>query len=549
MIKDESHETPDFDPWTLPTQRRQANSVDQDCAEKLAHHIAAVLCSQEVLPSTRKPIQPRDILILVRQRSEFLNHLIRQLKKLNVAVAGADRLILTNHIAIQDLISLGQFLLQPKDDLSLANVLTSPLIGLTQDHLMALSLNRQGSLWSALIHQGHTPIYASAYTWLKAIMDQTDYLSPVDLYAFILYQQDGKRRILGRLGSEAEDILATFMEVLATFDRTLPPSLELVIGELMAQDFELKRDSADTLHNQIRLMTIHGAKGLQAPVVILVEKFSTKSPNESVLWSTDKHNPLLLARPSKVEDTDLTRQLKQAQEFADDAEDKRLLYVALTRPQDHLYVCGYGTKIDDNSWYKLLENQGTGFLEWRTGSAFLPGSAAQNILPAYLNQPADLKAVAAPLEEKEKPNELAHRGIIIHKLLEVLPDLPQDQWACASPRIAAALTTDKSLIDECGTTAIEVLNRPDLEPFFGKNSVAEFEVMTQDGKFYRLDRIVLGDAIKILDYKSSLTPPDKVPESIRNQLQTYRDCLTVLYPNTPIECYVLWTTTGRLDAV
>jgi ATP-dependent helicase/nuclease subunit A len=549
VLKDESHENPNLAPWTLPTERRQPSSVDQDCAEKLAQHIAGILASREVLPSTKQPIQPRDILILVRQRSEFLKHLIRHLKKLNVPVAGTDRLILTDHIAVQDLLSLGQFLLQPQDNLSLATVLTSPLIGLTQDQLMSLSVNRQESLWSALIYHGHTPVYGPAYQWLKVIMDQTDYLTPFDLYSFVLYQKDGKKNILSRLGHEAEDVLSSFIEVLANFDRTLPPSLELVIGELMAQDYELKRDSADSLHNEIRMMTIHGSKGLQAPVVILVEKFSSTSPQESVLWSLNSDTPLLLARPSKNSDTDLTRDLKQRQDQADDAEDKRLLYVALTRPQDHLYVCGYGTKEDDSSWYTLLADNGVECASWQTASALDVQKSTNVIRPDFLSQPVDLRSSLKPSTEKTHPTDLAHRGIIIHKLLEFLPDLSADQWPTASQRLCQNLTQDQRLIEDCCQTAIETLNRPDLHNFFGENSVAEFEVMTKDGQLYRLDRIVLGDTIKILDYKSSPTPPEKIPHDIHDQLNIYKQCLADLYPNNTIDCFILWTTTGRLDRV
>lgn len=549
ILKDESHDNPDLEPWTLPTERRQPNSVDQDCAEKLAHQIAAMLASQEILPSTKKPIQPRDILVLVRQRSVFLKHLIRHLKKLNVPVAGADRLILTDHLAIQDLLSLGQFLLQPQDDLSLATVLTSPLIGLTQDQLMTLSVGRQENLWSTLIHQGHTPIYGPAYHWLKIVMDQTDYLTPFDLYSFVLYQQDGKKNILGRLGHEAEDVLSSFMEVLANFDRTLPPSLELVIGELMAQDYELKRDSADSLHNEVRMMTIHGAKGLQAPVVILVEKFSATSPCDPVLWSLDRDVPLLLACPPKEDDTDLTRALKQSQVHADNAEDKRLLYVALTRPQDHLYVCGYGAKEKESSWYNLLAGNGVEFLPWQTATVLKSEHSKMINLPDYLFESVDLSAALKPSVEKGLKTELAHRGIIIHKLLEVLPDLPSIQWPTAAQRLCQTLTQDQSLIEDCCQAARETLNRSDLGTFFGDDSIAEFEVITSDGQFYRLDRVVLGDTIKILDYKSSPLPPDEIPQDIRDQLETYKQCLKSLYPNRPIECFVLWTATGQLVRV
>ena len=547
LIKDENHDIPDLPPWTLPTERRQPPSLERDFAKKLAHHIAYLLSSEVILPSTGKKIEARDILILVRQRSIVIRYLIQHLKALNVAVAGADRLILTDHVAIQDLLSLGQFLLQPLDDLSLATVLTSPLIGFSQDDLMILCLNRVSSLWASLIQQGHTPQFGHAYDWLKAVMDQTDYLTPSELYAFILYHQGGKERILKRLGHEAEDVLSAFMDVLGQLEKTQPPSLELVIGELISQDYELKRDSSDTQANEIRLMTIHGSKGLQAPVVILVEKFGANSHRESTLWSLDPNNPLLLARPSQLLETEVTRKLKQDQKIADDAEDKRLLYVALTRPQDHLYVCGYGNKEDTSSWYGLIEQQGIECLEWQSSSPLFQTDTAEGRLPDFLKEKIKLSITLQPDEPKEKMTDLAHRGIIIHKLLEILPDIPQHDWPTVSLRICAPLTQDLALSEECIQIAQDVLTNPKLSDFFGEKSVAEFELMTGEGNLYRLDRIVLGDVIKILDYKSALIPPDKIPSAIHEQMSTYQKCIAELYPNRPIQCFVLWTATGRLD--
>jgi ATP-dependent helicase/nuclease subunit A len=557
LLKDEDEEKGDRLPWTLPNVRITDTGLYQQCAQQIAQQIDQLLHSGMILPSTQQPIQPKDILILVRQRSDFINHLIRYLKQRHISIAGADRFLLTTHLAVKDLLSLGQFLLQPLDDLSLATVLTSPLIGLSHADLMTLSMNRQGSLWMELSKHSESPPYQNAYEWLKEVLDKTDYLSPFELFSYVLHKLDGKKRILSRLSHEAEEVLGEFLNLLLTLDHQISPSLELVMGEILAQAHELKRDSADTQHNEVRIMTIHGSKGLQAPVVILVEKFNAKSPTGNILWQhMDQQCNLLLATPSKAQDIDFTTALKTDSLFQNEAEDKRLLYVALTRAQDHLYIAGYGDKQPKDAWYSLLEDKGVAKEEWAsslghsTQNITAPSSVNISLLPDFLSMTVDLNHHFKPIEEKEVTTAQAHRGILIHKLLEILPELHPSLWQEKGMQVIQGLSKDLALQQDCVTTTLSLLNSDNLREFFGQDSIAELEVMTASGELIRLDRVVLGPIIKILDYKSSQTPPlsaDKISASIKQQLEGYKQALAFLYPNAQIDCYVLWTTNGRLD--
>ncbi|WP_010298815.1 UvrD-helicase domain-containing protein [Candidatus Odyssella thessalonicensis] len=562
VVKEESKEKSELTPWTLLLTRQEDTSIEQRCAAHIAQQIKHLLHSQVVLASTNKPIQPKDILILVRQRSSFICQLIRQLKQYHIPVAGADRFLLNDHLAVKDLLCLGQFLLQPGDDLSLATVLTSPLIGMNHEDLLHLCLDRQGSLWSELIRHGTHPTYQDAYLWLKTILDKTDYLSPFELFSFILYELEGKKRLISRLSLEAEDVITEFMSLLFNLERKVSPSLELILGEILSQNHELKRDSAATSHNEVRLMTIHGSKGLQAPVVILIEKFSSRTPTADVLWQHDAAGKciLLLAQPPKAQDIELTRQLKAATLCKDEAEDKRLLYVALTRAQDHLYVCGYGDKVSKDSWYNLLETKGVQTEAWQIPEGTLQMSCLAadghfsdaNHLPDFFTVPANLSCQLAPIKDKEPVSAKAHRGIIIHKLLEMLACVLPEHRPTAGLHCVNQLTSDCLLQRDCLETALKILGDPDLQEFFSENAVAELEIMTCNGELVRLDNVVLGSPIKILDFKSAEYPPasaEHVPARIRQQLADYREALATLYPSTPIECYVLWTTNGRLDQI
>lgn len=562
-----SEETEDFPPWSLPDRQIFQQSLEVELAHRIADQVLYLFEQAEVLPSTREKIQPKDILILVKQRTSFVHELIIEFKKRSIPIAGADRFYLTQHIAVQDLIVLGDFLLQPLDDLALATILRSPFINMLEEELESLCLSREKGdlLWYALIHHAdNAACYAQAYEWLKDIMSQQDYLMPYELYSYILYKKGGKRNLLSRLTLEAQDVLTEFLNQAYACQSKGLRTLQSFLAYLKNNPIEIKRDSSDNQMNQIRIMTIHGSKGLQAPIVIIPEKLDSRDRLNKLLWEQDEQGRahLMITRPPLASDSQMTSALKVAQSGKDDAEDKRLLYVALTRAQDHLYLCGYGKKNPDDSWYSLISEALEGEVDsWNIPkrNEYCPLSDEKNPLPECLQTPIDFPLQKLEVEATPIQSESIARGLLIHKLLEDLPFFEPHLWKEKASVISRSLasTLDLSMEEEeirfCVENVLQLLENQELGYFFGSDSIAELEVLTSDQEVIRLDRVVIGDrVIKILDYKSTTNPPDvadKIARQIVQQLDKYKKALSDLYPDHAVECYILWTHIGRLDRV
>lgn len=562
----QQEETEVLPPWTLPNRQILQHSPQQDLAQKLAQQIKSLLQSKTPLPSTGELVQPRDILILLKQRSSFVTSLIRELRKQNIPVAGADRFLLTDHLAAQDLMVLGEFLLQPLDDLALATLLRSPFIALSEENLESLCVNREEkSLWGALLEKASThEIYQTAVDWLKSILSKQDYLPPYELYSFALHTMGGKKKLLTRLTLEAEDTIHEFLNQALLYEQQGQISLQGFLGYLKNNPIEIKRDSSSQHLNQIRLMTIHGSKGLQAPIVIIPEKVDGRDRINKLVWSIDNFGQadLMLIRPAAAKDCEASLHLKEKQSHRDDAEDKRLLYVALTRAQDHLYLCGYGNKSSDDSWYALVRDT-LGIVEpWGEEERTCPVSyetpALIDEIPTYLSEDIALNLNKSSNTEKNKiPETLSpavEKGIIIHRLLEELAVLDPAERLSKAPSILKLYTSAKDLQQDCLETTLSVLET--FPEFFGKDAVNELELITAEGKLMRLDRVVISKnpetPIQILDYKTTSTPPlstQDIHPDIRQQLSDYKHALSNLYPDRSIHTYILWTTIPRLDQV
>ena len=339
MTSEEEVAPSDGKRWTLPLARIDRLSARSCLAHYLADQIAAWIASGERLPSTNQPIQPRDILILVRKRTELVSEIIRALKKRNISVAGADRLVLTDHIAVMDLRALGEFVLLPDDDLTLACILRSPLIGLSEEDLFTLAYEREGTLWASLSQKSlEKEAFEKACVWLKACLCKADFSPVYEFYSWVLAEQDGRKRFLSRLGQEAEDALEEFLNQALLYDQDHAGSLQGFIDYISSQSQEIKRDASHTAHNQVRIMTVHGAKGLQAPIVILPDASeSGKGKFDPLLWGDN----LVMLCPSQASDTQGTQALKAQRDEQAAREQYRLLYVALTRAQDRLYIGGW----------------------------------------------------------------------------------------------------------------------------------------------------------------------------------------------------------------
>ncbi len=351
VIEAETQET--VDPWPLPITRRHSQDPATRVAEQIAETIHHWRNSKRPLASRGRPVEPGDIMILVRRRNHFVDAMVRALKQRNIPVAGTDRLVLTDHIAIMDLIALGEFLLFPQDDLTLATLLKTPLIGLSEEALFTLAHDRgKESLWSRLIERQAE--YPQAYSYLHDLLQRVDAITPFELYSYVLDIRAGRTDFIARMGDEVNDPFDEFLDLALTYEQSHTASLQGFLHWLKTSPVEIKRDMEQS-SNEVRIMTVHGAKGLQAPIVFLPDttQMPYNKPGEFI-WQDD----LFFWPGGRANENALCTTLRTAQSQEQTEEYYRLLYVALTRAEDELYIAGWqGTKKrPDGCWYTILEN-------------------------------------------------------------------------------------------------------------------------------------------------------------------------------------------------
>ena len=305
-------------------------------------------------------IRASDVLILVRKRNAFFEAMIRALKLQQVPVAGADRLKLNEHIAVMDLIAAGRAALLPDDDLTLACVLKSPLIGLDEDALFKLAAGRSGSLAEALAASDDGPA-AEAARRLAVWRAWAKVLSPFAFYARILGEDGGRRALIGRLGHEARDPIDEFLTLALAHEQREAPSLHNFLAEVEAADAEIKRDM-EVEADGVRVLTVHASKGLEAPIVFLPDACSApdgrNDPKLLRLSPPKPGDPPLFAWAKRSkEDADAVAKARSEAREAEAGEHRRLLYVAMTRAAQRLIVAGYETsKAPADCWYDLVHS-------------------------------------------------------------------------------------------------------------------------------------------------------------------------------------------------
>jgi ATP-dependent helicase/nuclease subunit A len=348
------------DPWD-PLSDGKEQSPANRLAEKIADTIRKWLDSGELLPSENRKITPGDILILVRKRNPFAVPMVAALKRRNIPVAGSDRLKLIEQIAIQDLMVLGDFLTLPEDDLALATILKSPFFDLDDDDLLELAHGRKATLWKALLDKTQKRDaprkYQDAAAMLKRWRAKADFVPPFEFYSALLDRDGMREKMLSRLGPEAADVLDEFLAFALSYDEHDPPSLTSFLSKLRAVNPEVKRDM-DHGRDEVRVMTVHGAKGLEAPIVVLPDTCTTASgdnlasrlvtlaaPSQTIVWPVKGTSQLPLISAARA-----------ANEQRDREERNRLLYVAMTRARDRLYVTGFENKKGraQGCWYDAI---------------------------------------------------------------------------------------------------------------------------------------------------------------------------------------------------
>lgn len=545
--------------WIPPLVQTNGMSGNRKLAVKITKRIKEMLDKGETL-SNGRPIEPKDILILVRQRKAFLFELIKAMKEQNLPIAGLDRVELNTHIAVQDFISLARFLLLPNDDLSLAEVLRSPIIGLSDEELYHLAYGRgEASLWDRLRISG-----GAVYEKLLSYLNLTDKETPFGLFSFVLEKE--RNSFLKRLGTEALDTLDEFLNLTLDYEENETPSLQGFLHWFLEDTVTIKRDLEQDGPNQIRIMTIHASKGLEAPIVFLPETRQKTTKYDKIVWK----NGLPLWIPNKNFRTPETEDVFEALYKKEEQEHRRLLYVALTRARDRLYVCGFNGKhkAPQNNWYDLVVGslptykEGEAFFIKNTDTAFVQKNeqkqTSDEAAPDWLwqdapeempkTQPLSPSKIGV-LEEDVSPfsplgNEEALRyGTAVHKILQILPDIPKERrYETAKQYMPYPFDVPKKLLD--------LMEKPDFAPLFGPNSKAEVPLMGMlNGSLIsgQVDRLVISDKeVWIIDYKTNKNVPDtaqNIPLVYKNQMNAYKALLSSLFPDKKIRCFLLWTTT------
>ncbi len=568
----------DSDPWA-PVDAVQKDSPPARLAAQVAAKISGWLDSGARLPGHDTPIQPRDIMILLPRREPFGSEVIRQMKARGIPVAGADRVRLTQQIAAMDLIALGRFVLQREDDLNLASLLRSPLCGISEDALFSLAHGRKGDLWQALVaRQGD---FSDAHHFLSRMLERADYAPPFEFYSHALTALGGKEKLLARLGPESADAIEEFLSLTLTHERSHSPSLESFLHWVEAGGVEIKRDM-ERSRNEVRVMTVHGAKGLEADIVILPDTTSLPgglNRNEGLLYAD---GGVLFPLP-KQDAPDIARTAKAAADEELKREHRRLFYVALTRARDRLCICGFEGKkpFSAESWYGLAQvaakqldldlTRGDdvirtiGTVEEAHGgttiAADIPGPR-----PAWISQPAPAEPVTPnPIRPSDIPGSTPPafsplgagkarflRGNVVHALLARLPEIPKERREDIAVKFARASGFAARDAEELVRETLAVLDHPLFAAAFGPGSRAEVAIHAARSDLGlkapitgRLDRLaVTGDQVLILDFKTNRPPPaneaDVAPLYL-DQMALYRAAAQSVFPQQRIVCGLLFT--------
>lgn len=587
--------------WTLPLAYEKERDQQAELAGQIAARIRNWIKNKEKLPGYARPIEAGDIMILLRRRGRFADLMVRALKEADVPVTGVDRMKLISQLAVMDLLALMQFALLPEDDLNLATVLRGPLLGLSEEQLMELAIGREGSLWQSLKDKS---AFVAAREYLEHWLNEADFATPFAMLAHMLNEPcpgsiiSGRQALWARLGPDALDPIGELLNAAQEFGHRHVPSLQSFLHWLNATGAEIKREldrsGRDQGGNEVRIMTVHAAKGLEAPIVFLPDTASMPRAREMprLLWSA-QGAPLYLNKKPRGGPAwhiwEAARQ-KQLEEY------RRLFYVALTRAENRLYIGGWQPARSEGEnanecWHALAQNGLAALHEPATldeekplaeiafadhGPATIEKSGAPRkpvvgkiTLPAWARRAAPAETVAAkPLAPSQlaaeseppaaSPDQLYARGRIIHRLLESLPDVEdakRDSIAARfldNPQFRLPGKEQKEIAAE----VLALLRHPDYAPLFGPGSRAEVALSGLYGKQQvagQIDRLwVRDDEVLIVDYKSNRPPPVRVEDvslAYRKQLAAYRAVLAAIYPGKTIRCFLLWTYKPLLMAI
>ena len=578
----EPTKTEDNRPWYEPVDQPGDADHHVQMAQRIADQISHMI-AHETIPVEigntgtyqRRPITAGDVLILVQRRSELFSEIIRACKSAGLNVAGADRLRVGAELAVKDLAALLSFLALAEDDLSLAAALRSPLFGWSEQDLFTLAHHRpeKGHLWEALRGSRHHATLAV----LDDLRSKADFLRPYDLIARVLIRHDGLRKLLSRLGPEAEDGIDALLSQALAYESTGVPSLTGFLTWMQTDDLEVKRQM-DSKGDKIRVMTVHGAKGLEAPIVILPETMKRRNDykgeilpaSDAVIWKTPSAGSA--AAVVALRDAALAKQ---------EEERLRLLYVAMTRAEKWLIIGASGDVGDDmDSWYNIAAKGVTdrggvpamsgnldvirvSHLDWDSADLTQnqTAPAPEVAVPVFGDLPTITMAKTISPSEfpgaKALPGEVIGdeedakaRGTLIHLLLEHLPKAKVADRATLGAKLA---NNEPELVADL----IAMLDAPDLAHLWDADALVEVPItadLNDIGRIHgTIDRLILTDtSVLAVDYKSNRLVPDSVeqtPLGVLRQQAIYAAALAQVFPDRQINVAILWTATARLMAL
>lgn len=588
LLVDENAPEEAGDLWRVATCNTDVMDAETLLAQKIASTIKAWLTSPTPHPALGRRVRPDDVMILLRTRGGFADLMVRALKKYDVPVTGVDRMHLVKQLPVMDLLALIQFILLPEDDLTLACLLRSPLLGVSEHDLMYLALPERQHLWQALRDQRDTPLWKPVHDYLAGWLSRGDYMTPLGLLTEILNLPcpgsavSGRHALWQRLGLDALDPMDELLNAAQHYAQQEAPCLQGFVEWLMASDSEIKRE-LDQGGGQVRLMTVHAAKGLEAPIVFLPD--TTGVPDTQRMaklhWSEEEVPCYIPRKPLGG----LPMLYWQAMQTRQMEEYRRLLYVAITRAAHHVVLCGWENRKNKNAahWYALTktamqrlvpeQKEDDQALVYTDGEALvtvpkqtvvpditlaLPVWARQVLPPE--NMPETLRPSTA-LDDAStddaaiSPDGAYARGRIMHSLLQYLPALAPAERAAAAARYLAEArhnlspTAQQDIADEI----LRLFDDPEIAPLFGPQSRAEVPVAgwVKDAPVSgQIDRLCVTDeAVLIIDYKTNRPPPHNVadvPPAYRAQMAAYAALVRQIYPGKPVRSFLLWTHTARL---
>ena len=596
-------------PWEPPVVRRHLDDPESRLASVIAAKIRSWI-NHETLTSkdgSERAIKAGDIMILVRRRRRIVDRLVRSLKDAGVPVAGVDRLVLTQQLSVMDLVAFANFLLLPDDDLNLATVLKGPLVGFDDDDLFELAFDRgKKSLWQVLVDRASDIAkFERARLWLGEMLGDADFVAPYELFAGVLTRptvngESGRKAMVSRLGAEAEDPLDEFLNLALDYEHSETPSLQGFLHWIAAEETEVKRDLEQNDRDEVRVMTVHGAKGLQAPIVILADTLSAprgSTPGGApIRWSDDG---VPLWSPRKSLECSITKRAREKAARIEQEEYHRLLYVAMTRAEDRLYVAGAQRRAtrSPDCWYNLIHEGLTRFAapevfdftsiasEGWTGDGLVystepvaitdsqktfdntsvePGFIPQWIFETAPDAPTPSRPITATPPSTGAPNIRSpltsngenrfQRGLLVHRLLELLPPLqPEVRIQAARKFLSQPLHgldthTCEALISE----VMKIFEHIDFQSIFGVTSRAEVALVgrvsfgaTDEIVSGQVDRMVVTDReVYVIDYKTMRQVPataEAAPKIYLRQLAIYRALLHGVWPERAFKSALLWT--------